>query len=233
MSIVGVIGLPGSGKTTLLAKAAYRWLNGFEFLGIPARSKVFTNFDCPGCYKLDFDCLGLYNFHDANMLIDEIMLLADNRNFKSFPEHLKAFFALHRRSELGIVWCSQRWDCDAKIRALTERYYLLKDSIIPGISFIKPIVHNMGVTRSKLDDSFSVAPPISWKILFRPYYYTLFDSFESKLHALPDPELILWGTGDFKKLTPLVLLRSLWKIAIGTKTKKKTHHTKINLTKKS
>ena len=90
MSIVGVIGLPGSGKTTLLAKAAYKWLHGKSFLGMPARSKVLTNFDCPGCYKLSFDCLGLYNFQDMNIIIDEIMLLADNRNFKSFPEHLKA-----------------------------------------------------------------------------------------------------------------------------------------------
>lgn len=231
MSIVGVIGLPGSGKTTLLAKAAYNWLHGRSFLGIPARSKVFTNFECPGCYKLDFDCLGLYNFHDANMLIDEIMLLADNRNFKTFPEHLKAFFCLHRRSELGICWCSQRWDCDAKIRALTERYYLLKDSIIPGVSFIKPIVHNMGVSRSKLDDSFTIGAPITWKILFRPYYYTLFDSFESKLHTLPEPKLKLWGSGDLPKLSPLVLFR--WLRAELHKPKNQQSPAVVELKKKS
>ena len=217
MSIVGVIGLPGSGKTTLLAKAAYHWLHGRSFLGLPARSRVLTNFDCPGCYKLDFDSLGLYSFEDCNIIIDEIMLLADNRNFKSFPEHLKAFFALSRRSNLEILWCSQRWDCDAKIRALTERYYLLKDSIFPGISFIKPIVHNMGVSRSKLDDSFAIAPPIAWKVLFRPYYYTIFDSYESKLHQLPAPSYELWGAGDLPKLSPLVLLRWLHQEAMSSR----------------
>ena len=113
--IIGVIGLPGSGKTTLLSKAAYNWINGKSFLGIPPGKYVFTNFNCPGCYKLDFDCLGLYNFHDSNMLIDEIMLLADNRNFKTFPEHLKEFFALSRRSRLNILWASQSADCDKKI----------------------------------------------------------------------------------------------------------------------
>ena len=147
--IVGVIGLPGAGKTTLLASAVYHWLHGKSFLGIKSQKLIFSNFDCPGCYKLDFDCLGLYNFNHCNMVIDEIMLLADNRNFKSFPQHLKEFFALHRRSSCNILWASQHANCDKKIRELTEYYYILENSPLPHISFVKPVHHKI----DNLEDS--------------------------------------------------------------------------------
>lgn len=186
--IVGIIGLPGSGKTTLLAKAAYEWLHGRSFLGIKSQSKIFSNFDCPGCYKLDFDCLGLYNFNHCNMLIDEIMLFADNRNFKAFPQHLKEFFALHRRSCIGILWASQHANCDKKIRELTEYYYILDNTPIPHLSVIIPVHHKI----DNLEDKYVRAAPIEWKILARFRYYYLFDSYESRLHSLPAPKLDSW-----------------------------------------
>lgn len=200
--ILGVIGALGAGKTTFLAKCIYEFQHNRSFLGVKPRKLILSNFECPGCYKLDFDTLGLYNYHDCVMLIDEIMLLADNRNFKSFPEHLKAFFALSRRSGIDIIWCSQRWDCDLKIRALTERYYLLERSkLFPWFSFVKPIIHKMGVKGSKLDDNYILGAPIEWRPIFRPRYYHLFDSFESKLHELPDPDLIPWLSPDTKVVT--------------------------------
>ena len=118
--IIGVFGLPGAGKTTFLASAAQHLLNGKKFLGLSPSKVVFTNFYCKGCYKLDFDKLGIYNFSDCNILIDEIMLLADTRNFKTFPESLKRFFSQHRKTlgdGHGCLWCSQYYDdCDKKIR---------------------------------------------------------------------------------------------------------------------
>lgn len=192
--IIGVFGLPGMGKTTFLAKCAYRWTHGKSFMGIPPAQIVFTNFQCPGCYKLDFNELGLFNFHDCNIIIDEIMLLADCRNFKTFPEHLKAFFALHRRSHTNVIWCSQSWrDCDLKIRALTERFYLLeKGRFLKDFSFIKPIRHIMGVSNKNMEDVYQLGAPIEWSFVFRPKYYKMFDSFESKLHALPPVKLTPW-----------------------------------------
>lgn len=193
--IQGVIGALGSGKTTFLAMAVYEFQHGRTFLHINPKNKtILTNFECPGCYKLDFDTLGKYNYHDCIMLIDEIMLLADNRNFKSFPEHLKAFFTLSRRSGVDILWCSQTPNCDLKIRALTEEYYLLERSrFIPGVSFVKPIRHRLGVKGAKLDDDYELAAPVEWRVVFRPKYYHMFDSFESVLHQLPKPDLELWS----------------------------------------
>lgn len=196
--IIGVVGLPGSGKTTFLTKCAYKWTHGKTFMGIPPADVVFTNFQCPGCYKLDFDKLGLYNFCNCNIIIDEIMLLADTRNFKTFPEHLKAFFALHRRSRTNCLWASQYWDdCDKKIRVLTERFYLLeRGKILKSFSFVKPIYRAMGVDNKHMTDKYVLGAPLEWFWVYRPRYYSMFDSYESRLHELPPVELIPWDTPD-------------------------------------
>lgn len=194
--IKAVYGLPGSGKTTLLSIAAYKWTHGKTFLGIPPADYVFTNFSCPGCYKLDFDALGLYNFCSCNIIIDEIMLLCDCRAYKSFPDHLRDFFALHRRSKTNVLWCSQSWnDTDLKIKNLTEEYFKLElCPVFPFISIIKPIVKELGI--GKKGDSYTISSPLQWIFIFRPRWYKLFDSYESKLHSLPPPVLELWDSFD-------------------------------------
>ena len=199
--IVGVFGLPGAGKTTFLTKCAYKWTHGKKFMGIPPADIVLTNFDCPNCYKLDFDSLGKFNFHHMNILIDEIMLFADCRNFKTFSEDLKAFFALHRRSHVNVVWCSQSYrDCDIKIRNLTEKFFLLEcGKILSMFSFAKPIYHVMNVKSDEIQDRYILGAPLEWVPVFRPRYYSMFDSYESKLKLLPDPELIPWQQPNYQK----------------------------------
>lgn len=191
--IAGIFGLPGQGKTTLLTKCCRRSLAGYApFPGMASHKVVFTNFECEGAYKLDFDKLGLYNFADCLILIDEIMLFADTRNFKTFPEHLKKFFAKHRHSHIDIIWCSQYWDdCDKKIRVLTQRFYLLEKSVLfPCFSFVKPILRHMGVDGAKMSDSYQLAAPVEWFPVYRPRYYRYFDSYDAD--PLPPVELIPW-----------------------------------------
>lgn len=192
--IQGVFGLPGMGKTTFLTKCAEMTLKGKRFMGVEPTKVVFTNFECKGCYKLDFDKLGLYNFSHCLILIDEIMLFADTRNFKTFPEHLKKFFAKHRHSHIDIIWCSQYWDdCDKKIRVLTQKFYLMeKSKIFPQITWVKPIIRAMGVSDKHMTDDYTIAAPIEWKLVYRPRYYGKFDSFDTE--PLPPVELIPWET---------------------------------------
>ena len=190
--IKAVYGLPGSGKTTLLSVAAYKWNHGKSFLGIPPAKTVFTNFAMPGCYKLDFNALGLFNFCDCNIIIDEIMLLCDCRAYKNFPDHLRDFFALHRRSRTNVLWCSQSWgDTDLKIKNLTEEYFLLeKCPVFSFLSIVKPIDKDLGI--GKMGDVYKIASPLFWYFLYRPRWYHLFDSYESYLHSLPPVELEMW-----------------------------------------
>lgn len=196
--IIGVFGLPGMGKSTFLAKCAYKCLHGKSFMGVPPHSKVFTNFECPGCYQLDFNALGVYHFSDSLFLIDEIMLLADSRDFKFFPPQLKYFFSHHRHFNCDVIWCSQYYDdCDKKIRVLTQRYYLLeKHSTLP-ISFVKPITRFLGAKKGQMLDTYELGAPITWRFVWRPKYYKMFDSFVQK--ELPPAELLPWDEETMEK----------------------------------
>lgn len=195
-----IFGLPGKGKTTTLTAAAMAWQRGESFLGIPPNDKIFTNFECPGCYKLEFEWLGLYDTSNSNIIIDEIMLFADCRNFKSFPEHLKKALALHRHGGTNYLICSQYWDdCDKKFRVLTQQYFLLDRLPCFPISVIKPIKRNLGPRGGKMQDGYDFEAPIKWQFIYLPKYYKLFDSFE--LEALPPmPSLDLWAPRTDKYL---------------------------------
>ena len=82
--IFGVFGLPRSGKTTYLCKIAKSYIKR----GI----RVYSNFPCHGCYKLDFSKLGRFDFSNCVLLIDEISLVADSRDWKNFNSDLVYFF---------------------------------------------------------------------------------------------------------------------------------------------
>ena len=162
--VIGVFGLPGMGKTSFLTKCAQKCLHGKSFMGLPVHKHVFTNFECRGCYKLDFDKLGLYQFEDALILIDEIMLLADARNFKTFPEHLKYFFSHHRHYNTTVLFCSQYWtDCDKRIRGVTDRYYLITKSNFFPLTIIKPIIRDFGVNHGTIEDGYFLGAPLTWR----------------------------------------------------------------------
>ena len=189
-----IFGLPGAGKTTLLTKIAQKSLAGKKFMGLEPKKIVFTNFECSGCYRLDFDQLGILNYCNCLILIDEIMLLADTRNYQKFPEHLGKFFRLARHAHCQIVVCSQFWDdVDKKIRVITDRFYLLeRGRILTNFSFVKPIVRHMGVDNKHMTDHYILGSPLEWSAVYRPKYYKHFDSFAKE--DLPPVPLVPWDS---------------------------------------
>lgn len=199
--VIEIHGFPGAGKTTVLTMIAQRALQGKTTLGLAPCDTVFTSFPCPGCYQLDFNLLGKVNFHDCIMIVDEISLYADNRNFKQFSESLLYFFKLHRHFKIDLVWCSQSaTDADKKIRAVTERSYII-DSFFCW-TLIKPVYKYHTVVGGEPGERFELAPVVDWTWCFRPRWYKYFDSFETKL--LPEPELLLWDcSSDADKLIEL------------------------------
>ena len=82
--VEGIFGLPGQGKSTYLAKLAKK--------AIKKKIKVYSNFYIKGCYKLDFDDLGVHDYSDCLILIDEISLFCDCRSWKNFNADLVYFF---------------------------------------------------------------------------------------------------------------------------------------------
>ena len=117
MSIKLVFGLPGSGKSTYLASLCKHYTK--------KNIKVYSNYYISGAYTLDFSRLGIDDYSDCVLLIDEISLLCDGRDWKAFTPELKYFFTNHRHYNVDIIACSQGYesDCDKRIRNCADSMY--------------------------------------------------------------------------------------------------------------
>lgn len=132
--ISGIIGLPSSGKSLVLSYMAYRAIHGksISFHGFHCThfdkqyQRVYTNFPFEGAYKLDFDLLGYANYNNCLILVDELQMFADSRNFKSFGDNLKFFFSQHRKFKTDFIYATQSPDTvDKRIRSLTDKLYYI------------------------------------------------------------------------------------------------------------
>lgn len=136
--VTGFFARPGQGKTSALAVLAYRALAE----GRP----VFSTQPIEGTIKLDFKGdLGTYDLPFGSLvLIDEIVLEADNRDYKSIPSQVKSWFVLHRHYGIDVIWASQYHNgVDKKIRAITDATYklsVLSWKSIPIINFVFPFI---------------------------------------------------------------------------------------------
>lgn len=185
--ITGYFGLPGCGKSTLATKFA----KDYQKLGY----RVFTLKDFPidGCYLFEWSDLGKYDMSNSVIIIDEISLYADNRDFKKFMDEVKRYFILHRHYFCDIIWFTQQYDgVDRKIRELTTCLYYVRS--LGKISYAIRIDRYITVDkeRHQIVVGYKIAGLISilfgwWnksiKLCYRPRYYRYFNSFEAP--ALP------------------------------------------------
>lgn len=202
--ISGIFGLPGSGKSMLLAKAAWLALHGRPLiignnvLHDGKYSHIVTNFPLDGCAKLEFNKLGLVGYYDTLFLIDEIMMYADSRNFKSFTDELKYFFSQHRKYKCTIIWASQNYDdCDKKIRGVTDKYFYVRRSGWFGgrVSVVSPIDSYLRVQDGKIQSGYELAPPLMRSLLWLPRWWNVIDSYQTiGRDNLPEvKQLPMWG----------------------------------------
>lgn len=191
--ITCVFGLPGQGKSTYMAYLAKRALTTSR--GKKRYDRVYCNFNMAGCYRLSYSDLGVYNFENCLILLDEMMNEADSRDFKKFDAQKKYFFSNHRHYGCDIIYFTQAWDdVDKKIRNNTQELYYIKKflfwSVVNPIQQILTIDDNSHqiVTGYKFRSIFSS------KIFFRPPYYKWFDSYErKKLEPLKAEHLQLYS----------------------------------------
>ena len=201
--IKGYFGLPGSGKTTFLTMIAQRELRRIK-RGKSPYKRVLTNFYCKGCYKVDFSQLGLYDLSYSLVLLDEITLDADSRNFKQFDQVKKQFFLLHRHYHIDVIYFTQQWDgVDKKIRDVTHDLYYVKKFRLPlfrNISCATRIYRILDINEQTKEIINGYRFP-NWfdrlffrtkEWCFRPFYYKYFDSFEAP--ELPEITLTEWDT---------------------------------------
>lgn len=177
--IQGVFGLPGAGKSTYLAKQAKK--------AIKQGIKVYSNFYIKGCYQLDFDDLGVHDYSDCLILIDEVSLFCDCRNWKNFNKELVYFFTNHRKYSVNLIYCSQSYsDCDKKIRNLTDSLYYIKSGWF-GFSTVR-LINKVFNVDSDITEGYELSGfP---ELVCRHRYYKMFDSFERR--PLPPNESKPW-----------------------------------------
>ena len=210
--LVMSFGKKGSGTTTLLTKIALQ----YQKQGVP----VFSTERIPGCFLIQPEDVGYFEFPEGSvLLIDEVGMVWDNRNFKSFKVEVRDWFKLQRHRKIRVYLFSQTFDVDKKIRDLTDEMYLVEKKF-RVFSYAKRInkrtVLNKSTAESpsKLDEDLEFDSLLlfwcgSRKFTYIPKYARYFDSFVSPaLDTKPFP--LLPPAENFKSPMPFLRLRSIW-----------------------
>ena len=177
-----IFGKKGSGKTTLLTKLAYKY-----------RSRgwtVYTTFPIPGCRLFDVNSIGSVDFEPRScILVDEVGMIWDNRDFKNFKKSVRDWFKLQRHYKCRVFLASQTFDIDKKLRDLTDEMYLVtcKARVFSYAKRIlrKPcLVQPMGDSPARLDEELKFdlllfAPFGARMLTYIPRYAPLFTSFDA------------------------------------------------------
>lgn len=168
------VGVRGAGKSAYAAKIAKK----YQKKGIT----VYSNFYLDGCKYYDIEDLGYYNISDGVLILDEAGIEVSNREFKdrknvSTSKEARKFWKLSRHYGIEDVYVfSQAFDFDATLRRLADSMYIIRNSIIPHVSFLRSC-------RPFWDTDDDGQPCIKWKLgvlpvpFFRYPYYKYYDSF--------------------------------------------------------
>ena len=188
--LVMIYGKKGAGKTTYLTRMSIKFnREGWH---------VFSNTEIFGTYKLSTDWIGKLDFPEKSvLLLDEVGMIWDNRNFKSFAPEVRDFFKLQRHKKVYVIMASQSFDIDKKLRDLTDEMFLLQNlfnvfTVAKKINKYQTISNQDNDDGSKesiscLTENYKFAPFFNWIWTYNPRYFKFFNSFESeKLPAVPE-----------------------------------------------
>lgn len=176
-----IFGKKGSGKTTYIAKHAIKYLK--------AGWTVYCNIEIPGTILFNPEQLGLYTMPEHSVLfIDEVGMIWDNRDYKSFPKHVRDYFKYQRQYKHIVYLMSQTFDVDLKLRNLTDSMYLLSNkfrifSVARKISKSITIQQGSENQASTLTDQYQFEPifsPGAIQFTFIPKWKAFYNSYDPK-----------------------------------------------------
>lgn len=184
-----VFGKKGSGKTTYMCKLAIQYhKKGWN---------LYSNIDLPYARKFDVKMIGkCFVPPHSVLLIDEVGMIWDNRNYKNFSDDVRDYFKLQRQSKNIVYLFSQTFDVDVKIRNLTDAMFLVT-SPLPCISILRRIkrcivlLQPTAENEGRISDSLEFTPiwmnlfgAKSLQITWIPKYSSYFKSFNPKKQSV-------------------------------------------------
>lgn len=170
------VGKKGSGKTTILTSLAIKYLK----LG----REVYSNYEIPGCHCYDSRFIGKYDFPENSViLLDEVGLAFNSRDFKNFEFNKIEWFKLQRHHKCKVILATQSpTDFDKILRELVDHAYLCKKMLRVFI-MVRPVGKRLNINNNNVGDNaggqfvfeyfFNGLP----SIVFIPRWVPFFDSF--------------------------------------------------------
>lgn len=204
-----VFGKKGSGKSTFLVKQIIRYLKkGFDvYCNMP---ELFIE----GVKVINVDDLGEFIPKSNSLLVlDEVGMVWDNRQFKNFKPSVRDFFKLQRHYHVVCYLASQTFDIDKKLRDLTDGMFLCV-SFLNVFSIGKRITRKIVLTEStseaesRISENLRFTPFWNWSFTYIPRWIKYFNSFE--VPSMPElPYRLVSGVPICSKLKPRSVLQQL------------------------
>lgn len=173
-----VFGKKGSGKSTFLIRQAIKYQKkGYT---------IYTNMiDCTlaGVFLINVDDLGDF-IPEPNsvLLLDEVGMIWDARDFKKFKASVRDFFKLQRHYHVICYLASQTFDIDKKLRDLCDSMVLFTN-LFNVFSLGRPIQKKIVLTEStseaesRISENLKFLPVWNWQLLYIPKYIKFFNSY--------------------------------------------------------
>lgn len=191
-----VFGKKGSGKSTLMVRLAYKYLG----LGW----NVFCTERLDGCIHINYRDIGYKQIPPYSvLLVDEVGMIWDNRNYKDFKPEVRDWFKLQRHYKVKVVLFSQTFDIDKKLRDLTDDMYLCTN-VLRVFTWAKRITRRVVLvkpgpdTPARIDEELAYDGILWWPfgsriLTFIPRWAPFFDSHNCPVlpssEWVPEPEL--------------------------------------------
>ena len=177
-----VFGKKGSGKSTYLVKLARQHLKKGWL--------VYTNMNelfIKGVRHFDIQHLGEFvpEAHSL-LLIDEVGMIWDNRDYKVFKPEVRDFFKLQRHYHVKVYMASQAFDVDKKLRDLCDGMFLHTNfarifTVGKRITRKITITESTSEAESRIAQDLVICPFWNWTFTCIPRWARYFDS-----HVIPD-----------------------------------------------